>query len=128
MFKKTPSFKHYAKRPVLLTALLLGLSLCAGVAQAQNWGDISPASQTMLRPLRGTWEQIPPLQRQQWLQHVPRLQNMNSSDRDNAQERMAEWASLSMRQRVQVEQRLKNEVNDNADTRNQSWTRYLKFR
>ena len=128
MFKKTPSSKHYAKHHALQAALVLGLSLCAGIAQAQNWEEISPASQTMLRPLRGTWEQIPPLQRQQWLQHVPRLQGMNANDRDNAQERMAEWASLSMRKRVQVEQRIKNEANDNADTRNQSWTRYLKFR
>ena len=128
MFKKTPSSKPYAKHPALIAAVVLSLGLCTGVAHAQNWVDIDANSQSMLRPLRGTWEQIPPLQRQQWLQHVPRLQSMTANDRDNAQERMAEWASLSMRQRVQVEQRLKNEANDNADTRNQSWTRYLKFR
>lgn len=129
MLEKTPLFKLCANHlSSKLAIALLSLGLFAGVAQAQTWEDIGSNNQTMLRPLRGTWEQIPPQQRAQWLQHVPLLQKMSSAERETAQERMAEWASLSSRQRVQVEQRLRNDANNNADTRNESWTRYLKFR
>ncbi|WP_162845101.1 DUF3106 domain-containing protein [Hydromonas duriensis] len=117
-------------RPLSIMMMTLGLSfisLFSVTAYAQSWDDLDANSQAMLRPLRSTWEQIPTTQRQQWLQHVPRLQSMNSSQRDNAQERMAEWASLSKQQRVQVEQRLKNDADNNAETRNQSWTRFLHF-
>lgn len=129
MSKKTPLFKPCANRFSGAAAIvLLSLGLFSGLAMAQTWDEIGSNNQTMLRPLRGTWEQIPPQQRQQWLQHVPSLQKMNSAERDTAQERMAEWASLSSRQRVQVEQRLRNDANDNANTRSESWTRYLNFR
>lgn len=129
MFKKTPLSKPYVNRFSFVAAtVFVSFGLFSGFAMAQTWDELGVNNQQMLRPLRGTWEQIPVQQRQQWLQHVPLLQRMNSSERDTAQERMAEWASLSSRQRVQVEQRLRNDSNDNSDTRSESWTRFLKFR
>lgn len=116
--------KYRALTKATLAALIVYGSL-TNVAQAQTWGEISSVEQTMLKPLQPTWEQLPPAQRQQWLARVAQLQNMTPEQLRNAQNRMGEWASLSRQQRMQVNQQLKNDDNNNAKTRAKTWDKYI---
>ena len=116
--------KHRTLIKATLAALIAYGSL-SSVAQAQTWGEISSVEQTMLKPLQPTWEQLPPAQRQQWLARVNQLKNMNPEQLRNAQNRMGEWASLSGQQRMQVNQQLKNDDNNNAKTRAKTWDKYI---
>jgi Protein of unknown function (DUF3106) len=110
------------KRPALALLLTLGLM---GNVYAQSWQEISPESRALLRPLRITWEELPQHQRQQWLARTPRLQQLNREQLANAHERMAEWASLSQKQRTQVQRKLENDDVNNANTRAKSWSSFI---
>lgn len=112
-----------------LTKIALSLVITYGsindVAYAQDWEQITATDQTMLQPLKPTWEQLPPAQRQQWLARVNQLKSMTPEQRKKAQARMEEWASLSNQQRSQVNQQLKNDSQNNAKTRAKSWQIFI---
>ena len=110
------------KRPAFAFILVFSL---IGSAYAQSWDEISPDSRAALRPLRMTWEEMPPQQRQQWLARTPQLRQLNPDQLANAQERMAEWASLSQKQRIQVQRKLENDKGNNANTRAKSWNSFI---
>ena len=115
--KTTNNMKHLA----LIITLTFGL---AGNVYAQSWSDITPDSRQVLRPLRTTWEELPPPQRQQWLARTSQLKQMSAEQLSTAQERMAEWASLSQKQRQQVQRQL-NSDNSNANARAKSWNSFI---
>ncbi|MGL4767581.1 MAG: DUF3106 domain-containing protein [Formosimonas sp.] len=105
----------------ILIALTLGVT---STAYAQSWDEIASDNRYVLQPLRSTWEELPIAQRQQWLSRTPKLKAMDAEQLARAHERMAEWASLSQKQRQQVQQQLNNSSN-NANTRAQSWNSFI---
>ena len=108
-----------------LTFSILLLASLIHTAHAQSWEEITPENRTALRALKPTWNELPVNQRQQWLAQAPQLQRMPREQFIMAQNRMAEWASLSQKQRIQVQRKLENDNHNNSDSRAQTWMRFV---
>lgn len=106
------------------TATLILLLAILSPAYAQNWSELSHDNQKILQPLRATWETLPVEQRQQWLNKTSDLKLMNQNQLKLAQERMAEWGSLSEKQRTHVESKLTNNLNS-IDNRAEIWKSFI---
>jgi gas vesicle protein len=104
--------------------IALALTLAVTTANAQQWSDLAPSSREVLKPLRATWDDLPAAHQQQWLKKSSALQQLSNEQLKVAQERMAEWASLSEKQRTQVQSQINNTNND-ADSRAKSWSGFL---
>lgn len=106
-----------------IISIILALTTFSS-AYGQGWSELSQENQKSLQSLHTTWESLPIEQRQQWLKKTSELKRMNPSQLKSSQERMAEWASLSEKQRVHIDKRLKNNIN-NATNRAEMWQSFI---
>lgn len=109
--------KASSKTPLMVTACIL---LCgmftvqaqpAAVATSVSpaapavlsgpaWTELTPAQQTILKPLAPTWESLDPARKRKWLAVATSYPRLGAVEQEKMQSRMAQWAALSPRERA----------------------------
>lgn len=114
-----------AARSLLLTLLCAG-----GVAGAQpasggvSWKQLTPAQRSALAPLEREWSALEPRRQEKWLEIAARFPNMPAAERTLMQERMAEWARLSPKERGQARVNFQEARQLPPDERKARWDSY----
>lgn len=63
------------------------------------WSQLTPAQRTALAPLEKEWAGIDTLRKEKWLEIADRFPRMPADERARVQERMAQWARMSPKER-----------------------------
>ena len=69
-----------------------------------RWHELAANQHTALRPLELEWSRIEPDQKQKWLGIAAKFPSMPAVEQTRIQERMAEWAKLSPKERALARQ------------------------
>jgi hypothetical protein len=72
-----------------------------------SWQQLSPEQQQVLDDVKGSWEQLPPGRQVALANGAKRFIGMNATERDQANQRFAEWRKLSERERVEIGERFR---------------------
>ena len=109
-------------------ALMPGSALAEGsvalLSGRLNWGQLSAAQQTALKPLAGQWATLNEGQQRMWLALAANYHDLSAAEQAKLQSRMAEWAALSPQQRTQVRQGYDAARQVPADERKAKWEAY----
>jgi len=82
--------------------LAAGPALAAPPKPGPAWAELSAEHQTVLAPLKDSWEQIVPERRRNWIGVAKRYPKMTSIGQKRVQTRMQRWAALTPEQRKQA--------------------------
>lgn len=110
--------------------LMLALLCAAGLASAQpsasgtSWKQLTPAQRSALAPLERDWSALEPRRQEKWLEIAARFPNMPADERARMQERMAEWAKLSPKERGQARVNFQEARQLSAEERKARWESY----
>ena len=96
----------------------------ATVGEGRSWASLSPAQQNALRPLQQEWHTIEASRKVKWIEIADRLPTMQPEERARIQARMAEWAKLSPRERVQARLNYKEAQQVPPEDRKARWEAY----
>jgi hypothetical protein len=69
------------------------------LARNPAWSQLTPAQRTALAPLEKEWPGIDTLRKEKWLEIADRFPRMPADERARVQERMAQWARMSPKER-----------------------------
>ncbi len=120
-------------------AAALGLSLCALPAVAADpapvrpsllplaqplWSELTPAQHEVLAPLEPQWNALPSAKKRSWLKLADRVPRMKPADREKAQARIREWATLTPEQRRLARNNYRLAKTLDKEEREASWEQY----
>ena len=103
-----------------------GSSAAPASASASNssWQSLQSSQKKALAPLAPHWAQISPAQRNKWLAMSNNFDNLSNKEQAILHERMAEWSSLSPRQRAQARLNFNQTKTLDADAKKTQWEAY----
>lgn len=117
-------------RPGAARGLLLAL-LCAGAAafaqpaaSGTPWNRLTPAQRSALAPLERDWSALDAPRQEKWLEIATRFPAMPADERARMQQRMAEWAKLSPRERGQARINFQEARQLSPEERKARWESY----
>ena len=93
-------------------------------ASNSSWQSLKGAQKKALAPLAPHWAQISPAQRNKWLAMSNNFDNLSNKEQAILHERMAEWSSLSPRQRAQARLNFNQTKTLDADAKKTQWEAY----
>ena len=98
----------------------------AAPASASNssWQGLKGSQKKALAPLAPHWSQLSPGQRNKWLAMSNNFDNLSNKEQAVLHERMAEWASLSPKQRAQARLNFNQTKALDADAKKTQWEAY----
>jgi hypothetical protein len=109
-----PAFAQGAGKPVPRASAEQGLS----------WTELKPAQQDALRPLEREWHGIDTRSKQKWLELSARFPKLSPPARARVQERMAEWAKLTPRERGEARLNFQDAKQFPTEDREARWKAY----
>ena len=101
-----------------------GSSATPASASNSSWQSLQSSQKKALAPLAPHWAQISPAQRNKWLAMSNNFDNLSNKEQAILHERMAEWSSLSPRQRAQARLNFNQTKTLDADAKKTQWETY----
>jgi hypothetical protein len=89
-----------------------------------TWSALSPSQKLALRPLEAEWGRIDNPRRSKWLEIADRFPKMSPAEQARVQNRMAEWAKLTPRERGQARMNFREAQQVPAQERKAKWEEY----
>lgn len=89
-----------------------------------NWSALSPSQQRALRPLQAEWGRIDNPRRAKWIEIADRFPTMSTDERARIQNRMAEWAKMTPRERGQARMNFREAQQVPVQERKAKWEEY----
>lgn len=89
-----------------------------------NWSALSPSQQRALRPLQAEWGRIDSPRRSKWIEIADRFPTMSPDEQARIQNRMAEWAKMTPRERGQARMNFREAQQVPAQERKAKWDEY----
>ena len=96
----------------------------AAPASNSSWQSLQSSQKKALAPLAPHWAQISQAQKNKWLAMSNNFDNLSTKEQAILHERMAEWASLSPRQRAQARLNFNQTKTLDADAKKTQWEAY----
>jgi hypothetical protein len=96
----------------------------AAPSSNSSWQSLQSSQKKALAPLAPHWAQISPAQRNKWLAMSNNFDNLSNKEQAILHERMAEWSSLSPRQRAQARLNFNQTKTLDADAKKTQWEAY----
>lgn len=88
------------------------------------WASLTPAQKQALKPLEAEWGRIDSPRRSKWMEIADRFPVMSPAERARVQNRMAEWAKMSPRERGQARLNFREVQQVPAQERRAKWEEY----
>lgn len=89
-----------------------------------SWSALTPNQQRALRPLEAEWGRIDSPRRSKWLEIADRFHTMPLAEQARIQNRMAEWAKMTPRERGQARMNFREAQQVPAQERKAKWEEY----
>jgi hypothetical protein len=139
---QTTNPKRPGSRRWLLASMMAGaavLALAASPAPAADaetarpsllplaqplWSELSAAQHEVLAPLEPQWNALPAAKKRSWLKLADRVPKMKPPEREKAQERIREWATLTPEQRRLARNNYRLAKSLDKEEREASWEQY----
>jgi hypothetical protein len=96
----------------------------ASAEQGPRWAELRPAQQAALRPLERDWRDIDARSKLKWLELSARFPKLSPPAQARVQERMAEWAKLSPRERGEARLHFQDAKQFPTEDREERWKAY----
>lgn len=92
--------------------------------QGARWGELKPAQQAALKPLEREWPGMDAPRKQKWLELSVRFPKLTPAEQARVQERMADWARLTPKQRGEARMNYQEAKQLPAQDRQARWKAY----
>ncbi len=93
-------------------------------AGGPRWSDLSPAHRKVLAPLSGDWNTLDARSKERWVDVAGRFPKMPADEQQRANQRMSEWAHMTVAQRVQARMNFQETRGVSKEEREARWKAY----
>ncbi|MEP6505343.1 MAG: DUF3106 domain-containing protein [Betaproteobacteria bacterium] len=93
-------------------------------ADGPRWGELSPAHRKVLAPLAADWNAMDPRSKERWIDVAGRFPKMPADEQQRANQRMGEWAHMTVAQRQQARMNFQETRNVSKEEREARWKAY----
>lgn len=88
------------------------------------WSGLTPAQQTILKPLQAQWSELEPSSKDKWLSVANRYPRLPAAEQARVQERMTQWAKLPPKARGEARLRFQQTRQLPAEVKQEKWAAY----
>ena len=89
-----------------------------------RWTELSPAHRKVLAPLSGDWNGLDARSKERWIDVAGRYPKMAPDEQQRANQRMGEWAHMTVAQRTQARMNFQETRNVSKEEREARWKAY----
>jgi hypothetical protein len=93
-------------------------------AGGPRWNDLSPAHRKVLAPLSGDWNTLDARAKERWIDVAGRFPKMPLDEQQRANQRMVEWAHMTVAQRIQARKNFQEMRSISKEEREARWKAY----
>jgi hypothetical protein len=93
-------------------------------AGGPRWSDLSPAHRKVLAPLSGDWNALDARSKERWIDVAGRFPKMPPDEQQRANQRMGEWAHMTVAQRTQARMNFQETRSVSKEEREARWKAY----
>ncbi len=93
-------------------------------AGGPRWNELSPAHRKVLAPLAGDWNGLDARSKERWIDVAGRYPKMKPDEQQRANQRMGEWAKLTVAQRTQARMNFQEARSLSKEEREARWKAY----
>jgi len=93
-------------------------------AEGPRWADLSPAHRKVLAPLSGDWNGLDARSKERWIDVAGRYPKMAPDEQQRANQRMGEWARMTVAQRTQARMNFQETRAISKEEREAQWKAY----
>jgi hypothetical protein len=93
-------------------------------AGGPRWSDLSPAHRKVLAPLADDWNALDARGKERWIDVAGRFPKMPPDEQQRANQRMVEWAHMTVAQRIQARRNFQETRNVSKEEREARWQAY----
>ncbi|MCK9687201.1 DUF3106 domain-containing protein [Scleromatobacter humisilvae] len=88
------------------------------------WADLSPAHRKVLAPLANDWNGLDARSKERWIDVAGRYPKMKPDEQQRANQRMGEWAHMTVAQRTQARMNFQEASSLSKEEREARWKAY----
>lgn len=89
-----------------------------------RWNDLSSAHRKVLAPLSGDWDHLDARSKERWIDVAGRFPKMPADEQQRANQRMGEWAHLTVAERTQARMNFQETRSLSKEEREARWKAY----
>jgi len=93
-------------------------------AGGPKWTELSPAHRKVLAPLAGDWNDLDARSKERWIDVAGRFPKMPPDEQQRANQRMGEWAHMTVAQRIQARMNFQETRSVSKEEREARWKAY----
>jgi hypothetical protein len=93
-------------------------------AGGPRWAELSPAHRKVLAPLAGDWNALDARSKERWMDVAGRYPKMAPDEQQRANQRMGEWARMTVAQRTQARMNFQETRSLSKEEREARWKAY----
>ena len=93
-------------------------------AGGPRWAELSPAHRKVLAPLAGDWNGLDARSKERWMDVAGRYPKMAPDEQQRANQRMGEWAHMTVAERTQARMNFQETRNLSKEEREARWKAY----
>jgi len=93
-------------------------------AGGPRWSDLSAAHRRVLAPLSGDWNALDARSKERWIDVAGRFPKMPADEQQRANQRMGEWAHMTVAQRMQARMNFQETRGVSKEEREARWKAY----
>lgn len=93
-------------------------------ASGPRWAELSPAQRKVLAPLAGDWNGLDARSKERWMDVAGRYPKMGPDEQQRANQRMGEWAHMTVAERTQARMNFQETRNVSKEEREARWKAY----
>ena len=93
-------------------------------AGGPSWTELSPAHRKVLAPLSGDWNGLDARSKERWMDVAGRYPKMAPDEQQRANQRMGEWAHMTVAERTQARMNFQETRNVSKEEREARWKAY----
>jgi len=99
-------------------------SLAKADTGGPRWSELSPAHRKVLAPLAADWDGLDARSKERWLDVAARFPKMPTVEQQRANQRMGEWAHMTVAQRTQARMNFQETRSVSKEEREARWQAY----
>jgi hypothetical protein len=93
-------------------------------AGGPRWSELNPAQRKVLAPLTGDWDSLDARSKERWIDVAGRFPKMPADEQQRANQRMGEWAHMSVAERTQARMNFQATRSLTKEEREARWKAY----
>ncbi len=93
-------------------------------AGGPSWAELGPAQRKVLAPLAGDWNELDARSKERWIDVAARFPKMPPDEQQRANQRMGEWAHMTVAQRTQARMNFQETRSVSQEEREARWKAY----